>query len=98
MLSCDRVNDGTKTLPNRLVSWRRLLPAAWWIIDFASPFAATERALSGQGLRSIDKRVRLAGGTVSVQPQPGRGAPLFVRIPMATTSIEMAGESRPTPA
>ena len=40
MLSCDRVNDGTKTLPNRLVSWRRLLLAAWWITAFASIVAA----------------------------------------------------------
>ena len=41
------------------------------VTDDGIGFVAAERA-AGLGLRSIDERVRLAGGVVSVESQPGR--------------------------
>ena len=59
------------------------------IVDDGVGFVATERATSGLGLRSIDDRVRLAGGTVGIESRPGAGTSLRVRIPLA--------EAAPTP-
>ena len=50
------------------------------ISDDGIGFVASERAGSGLGLRSIDERVRIAGGHVSVDSQPGKGTNLVVRI------------------
>jgi PAS domain S-box-containing protein len=44
-------------------------------------FVASERFGGGLGLRSIDERVRLNRGHVSVESRPGRGTSLVARIP-----------------
>jgi signal transduction histidine kinase len=49
---------------------------------------------SGLGLRSIDERVRFAGGHVTLSSSPGQGTNLLVRIPLAPHA-EGAREVRP---
>jgi signal transduction histidine kinase len=44
---------------------------------------------SGLGLRSIDERVRLAKGHITLESQPGRGTSLLVRVPLATAPREL---------
>jgi PAS domain S-box-containing protein len=44
-------------------------------------FVVSERIGGGLGLRSIDERVRINRGQISVQSRPGRGTSLLVRIP-----------------
>ena len=61
------------------------------VIDDGIGFDATARAPSGLGLRSMDERVRLAGGAVSVDSRPGRGTTLLVHVPLAQPSIERVG-------
>jgi len=51
------------------------------IIDDGIGFVPGERARSGLGLRSIDERVRLSRGAVTVESQIGQGTTLWVRIP-----------------
>ena len=51
------------------------------VIDDGVGFVPRERAGSGLGLRSIEERVRLAGGSVKVESQPGQGTKMQVRIP-----------------
>ena len=46
-------------------------------------FLAGEANGSGFGLRSIDERVRLTGGTLRVESRPGQGTTLHVEIPVA---------------
>ena len=58
------------------------------IVDQGVGFIATERARAGLGLRSIDERVRLAGGTVMVISRPGQGTTLLVQIPLQTVRVE----------
>ncbi len=41
---------------------------------------------SGLGLRSIDERVRLVGGTVQLESRPGQGTSLLVRVPIEGAS------------
>ena len=59
------------------------------VIDDGIGFDASERSGSGLGLRSIDERVRLAGGTVTVESRPGQGTTLRVRIPIAAAQAEL---------
>ena len=54
------------------------------MIDDGVGFVTSERAGSGLGLRSIDERVRLAGGTARVESQPGEGTTLLVQIPLTS--------------
>ena len=58
------------------------------VVDDGIGFVATERTPTGLGLRSIDERVRLVGGTVCVQSQPGRGTHLVVQIPLPSAPID----------
>ena len=51
------------------------------IIDDGIGFVPGERAGSGLGLRSIDERVRLNRGAVTLESQVGQGTALWVRIP-----------------
>ena len=51
------------------------------IVDDGAGFVLRERAGSGLGLRSIEERVRLTGGHVRVESQPGQGTKMQVRIP-----------------
>ena len=51
------------------------------VADDGVGFVVSERTRSGLGLRSIDERVRLANGHVTVESQPGQGTTLTVRIP-----------------
>ena len=51
------------------------------IIDDGIGFVLGERAGSGLGLRSIDERVRLNRGAVTLESQVGQGTTLWVRIP-----------------
>ena len=51
------------------------------IIDDGIGFVPGERAGSGLGLRSIDERVRLSRGAVTLESQIGQGTTLWVRIP-----------------
>ena len=53
------------------------------VADDGVGFVVSERTRSGLGLRSIDERVRLAKGQVTVESQPGQGTTLTVRIPRA---------------
>ena len=57
------------------------------VIDDGVGFVPTTGARSGLGLRSIDERVRLTGGQVSVESRPGLGTTVLVHIPVATTPI-----------
>ena len=58
-------------------------------VDDGIGFVASERAGSGLGLRSIDERVRIARGHVSVDSQPGKGTNLVVRILSASLAEEV---------
>ena len=51
------------------------------IIDDGIGFVPGERAGSGLGLRSIEERVRLSLGAVTLESQIGKGTTLWVRIP-----------------
>jgi two-component system sensor histidine kinase UhpB len=62
------------------------------IKDDGIGFVAGERTGRGLGLRSIDERVRLVRGSLSVESQPGHGATLHVRIPLAVAPIEDVSE------
>jgi two-component system sensor histidine kinase UhpB len=53
------------------------------IIDDGIGFVPGGSAGSGLGLRSIDERVRLSRGVVTVESQIGHGTTLWVRIPAA---------------
>jgi two-component system sensor histidine kinase UhpB len=53
------------------------------ITDDGVGFIPETRTPSGLGLRSIDERVRLVGGTVILDSQPGQGTRLRVRVPFA---------------
>ena len=59
------------------------------VIDDGVGFAAGERGRRGLGLRSIDERVRLTGGSVHVESRPGQGTQLRVRIPWAAPQAEL---------
>ena len=60
------------------------------VIDDGIGFDAGERSTgSGLGLRSIEERVRLARGTVTVESRPGQGTTLRVRIPIAAAQAEL---------
>jgi PAS domain S-box-containing protein len=62
------------------------------VIDDGIGFVAGERSASSLGLRSIDERVRLVGGVVTIESQPGRGTSLLVGIPIeATAQAEIIG-------
>ena len=51
------------------------------VTDDGIGFVAAERTRSGLGLRSIDERVRLARGSVSVDSRPGHGTQVVVLLP-----------------
>ena len=59
------------------------------VIDDGVGFAAGERGRGGLGLRSIDERVRLTGGSVHVESRLGQGTQLRVRIPWAALQAEL---------
>jgi PAS domain S-box-containing protein len=59
------------------------------VTDDGIGFLVSEHARRGLGLRSIDERVRLTGGEVRVNSEPGQGTHVVVRIPLALP--EMAG-------
>ena len=59
------------------------------VIDDGVGFAAGERGRRGLGLRSIDERVRLTGGSVHVESRPGQGTQLRVRIPWTAPQAEL---------
>jgi two-component system sensor histidine kinase UhpB len=54
------------------------------VIDDGVGFIASQRKGVGLGLRSVDERVRLVGGTVRLVAQPGGGTTLTARIPIET--------------
>jgi signal transduction histidine kinase len=59
------------------------------IVDDGVGFVAGERTPAGLGLRSINERVRLVGGTVQLESQPGHGTSLVVRVPFEVPSKPM---------
>ena len=59
------------------------------VIDDGVGFAAEERGRRGLGLRSIDERVRLTGGSAHVESRPGQGTKLRVRIPWVAPRAEL---------
>jgi two-component system sensor histidine kinase UhpB len=61
------------------------------VVDDGIGFATAEGARSGLGLRSIDERVRLAGGNMQVESRLGHGTALRVRISRAP--LPFASES-----
>jgi signal transduction histidine kinase len=62
-------------------------------VDDGIGFEASERAGSGLGLRSIDERVRLTRGRVTLESEPAQGTNLSVRIPLAAPEGALALES-----
>lgn len=60
------------------------------ITDDGVEFVADERGAAGLGLRSIDERVRLIGGSVSVDSRPGHGTRLSVRVPILQACAPIA--------
>ena len=58
------------------------------IVDDGIGFVADDRP-RGLGLRSIDERVRLVRGTVTVESQPGRGTTLVARVPRGEEPVEI---------
>jgi signal transduction histidine kinase len=60
------------------------------VVDDGIGFLASEHAGRGLGLRSIDERVRLAHGYVTVESRPGRGTNLVVRIPVVGAQAALA--------
>jgi signal transduction histidine kinase len=63
------------------------------VIDNGSGFVSSDRAGGGLGLRSIDERVRLMRGSVSVESRLGHGTTLLVRLPRAVHEFERVGVS-----
>jgi signal transduction histidine kinase len=63
------------------------------VIDNGIGFVSSDRAGGGLGLRSIDERVRLMRGSVSVESRLGHGTTLLVRIPRAVHEFERVGVS-----
>ena len=59
----------------------------------ASGSWSSEHARRGLGLRSIDERVRLTGGEVRVNSEPGHGTHVVVRIPLALPETAGARKS-----
>jgi len=53
------------------------------ITDNGVGFVTKTRLGQGLGLRSIDERVRLLGGSVQIQSTPGQGTRVFVRVPLS---------------
>jgi two-component system sensor histidine kinase UhpB len=62
------------------------------IADDGVGFVTDERTGAGLGLRSIEERVRLTGGDVSIESEPGHGTTVRVRIPLATRRPEAVGQ------
>jgi signal transduction histidine kinase len=56
------------------------------VVDDGIGFVVGERTRTGLGLRSVDERVRLAQGDVSVESSPGRGTKVLVRIPVSVAA------------
>jgi signal transduction histidine kinase len=60
------------------------------VVDDGVGFDTSEQAGRGLGLRSIDERVRLAHGHVTVESRPGHGTNLVVRIPVVGAQVALA--------
>ena len=60
------------------------------VVDDGVGFDTNEYAGRGLGLRSIDERVRLAHGHVTVESRPGHGTNLVVRIPVVGAQVALA--------
>jgi signal transduction histidine kinase len=58
------------------------------IVDDGIGFADDDRSPIGMGLRSIDERVRLVRGTVTVESRPGHGTTLVARVPLGEQPVE----------
>jgi signal transduction histidine kinase len=61
-----------------------------WVEDDGIGFVPSERIGFGLGLRSIDERVRLIHGHVTMQSLPGRGTTLLVKIPQPAAQGEFS--------
>jgi PAS domain S-box-containing protein len=61
------------------------------VADDGVGFASGSRRTSGLGLRSIDERVRFAGGRVAIESAPGHGTTVIVHVPV-TVAVEPASE------
>ena len=59
------------------------------VSDDGIGFVATDRVRSGLGLRSMDERVRLAGGELHVESQVGKGTNLRVQLPLSTGRVDL---------
>ena len=62
--------------------------------------AAAARARDGDsmGLLSMQERVRLCGGELSVRSAPGRGTEIRFSIPMADALVNVDSKQRSTPS
>ena len=58
------------------------------VVDNGVGFVVSERTRSGLGLRSIDERVRLANGHVTVESLPGQGTTLTIPDPTGGRATE----------
>ena len=63
------------------------------IDDDGIGFVASDRMRRGLGLRSIDERVRLIRGHVTVESRPGRGTNLLITIPQPAALAEPSSAS-----
>ncbi len=61
------------------------------VLDDGIGFGAGERSGTGLGLRSIDERVRLIRGVLTIDSHPGRGTKVIVQIPIDAAQAEIAG-------
>lgn len=69
------------------------------VVDDGVGFVPEDRAQNGLGLRSIDERVRLVGGTVKVASRPGEGTGMHVSVPLdvaAKSFISTSAVMEPT--
>ena len=60
------------------------------IADDGIGFVTSESTGRGLGLRSIDERVRLVKGHLTVESRPGQGTTLQVQVPLAAGQAEPA--------
>ncbi len=58
------------------------------VVDDGIGFESGRYMASGLGLRSIDERVRLAGGMARVESHPGEGTRVVVRLPVSRAATD----------
>jgi signal transduction histidine kinase len=60
------------------------------ITDDGIGFVVADGGATGLGLRSMEERVRLSRGTITVDSRPGHGTTLLVRVPLSPAHAAIA--------